>query len=82
VDHFAADDIRQQHALSCRLITLTSYFTAVVLLGAYSATLTSFLTIRHHDLPFTDFESLVNDGTYRVIVGSGSAHLNYFNVST
>ncbi|PNF23956.1 hypothetical protein B7P43_G10051 [Cryptotermes secundus] len=81
MDHLTADDNRQQQAWSCRLITLTSYFTAVILLGAYSATLTSFLAIRRHELPFTDFQSLVNDGTYRVIVASGSAHLNYFNSS-
>ncbi|KDR23150.1 hypothetical protein L798_15232 [Zootermopsis nevadensis] len=64
---------------SCSLICLSAHVTAVVLLDAYSATLTSLLAVRRHELPFTDFESLVNDGTYRVIVGSGSAHLNYFN---
>jgi hypothetical protein len=56
------------------------YLTAVILFVAYSATFISFLAVRRHDLPFTDFSGLVEDGTYRLGVLSGSARVDFFKV--
>lgn len=48
---------------------------------AYSATFISFLAVRRHDLPFTDFSGLVADGTYKLGVLSGSARVDFFKKS-
>jgi hypothetical protein len=56
------------------------YLTAVILFVAYSAIFISFLAVRRHDLPFTDFSGLVEAGTYRMGVLSGSARVDFFKV--
>jgi len=60
---------------------VTSYFTAVIVLVAYSATFISLLTVRRTVLPFTDFKGLLNDGTYKLGVFPNSAQMFYFEVS-
>jgi hypothetical protein len=60
---------------------VTSYFTAVIVLVAYSATFISFLTVRRTVLPFTDFKGLLYDGTYKLGVFPDSAQMYYFEVS-
>jgi hypothetical protein len=52
----------------------------VVLFVAYGAAFISFLTVRHHHLPFTDFQGAIDDGTYRVDVQAASADIDYFTV--
>jgi hypothetical protein len=52
----------------------------VVIFVAYGAAFISFLTVRHHNLPFTDFQGAIDDGTYRVDVQAASADIDYFTV--
>jgi hypothetical protein len=66
----------------CRLVCLTAYLAAVVLLAAYSGTFISFLTVRHSSLPFTTFEGILQDGTYKLGILERSVELNFFDVST
>jgi hypothetical protein len=65
---------------SSRLVFLTVYLTDVILFVAYSAIFFSFLAVRRHDLPFTDFHGLLADGTYRLGVMEGSADKDFFTV--
>jgi hypothetical protein len=53
----------------------------VVVFVAYSAAFISFLTVRHHHLPFTDFQGALDDGSYRVDVQAASADIDYFTVN-
>ncbi|PSN40519.1 Ionotropic receptor 160 [Blattella germanica] len=66
---------------SCRLIYLMTYLLAVVMFVMYSAIFISFLTIKRYNLPFDDFDGLLNDGSYEFGVLSGSARINYFKKS-
>ncbi|XP_069696058.1 glutamate receptor U1-like [Periplaneta americana] len=63
---------------SFRLVLLTAFVTAVILFASYSAIFTSFLTVRTHDLPFTDFRGFLSDGTYKLGIIEGSADKEYF----
>ncbi|KAJ4438051.1 hypothetical protein ANN_13990, partial [Periplaneta americana] len=63
----------------CRIVYLTSYVLGYVLLAAYSAALVSFLTVQRDILPFTGFEGLLRDGTYKLGVTKG-AEVSYFTV--
>lgn len=67
--------------LSCRVVFLTSYFTAVVLLAGYSAFLISFLATREtKEFPFTSFKQFLVDGRYQLGMLSDSAFTFYFEV--
>jgi len=66
----------------CRLVCLSAYLTAVVLLAAYSATFISFLAVRRSSLPFTTFDGMLHDGTYRLGIMDNSVELNFFDLST
>jgi hypothetical protein len=67
--------------LSCRVVFLTSYFTAVVLLAGYSAFLISFLATREtKEYPFTSFKQFLSDGRYQLGMLSDSAFTFYFEV--
>lgn len=67
--------------LSCRVVFLTSYFTAVVLLAGYSAFLISFLATREtKEFPFTSFRQFLVDGRYQLGMLSDSAFTFYFEV--
>jgi len=68
-------------ALSCRLMYLGVYLTAVTLCAAYSATLVSSLAVRKNDLPFKSFEDLLKTNEYRMSVVNNSAVLSEFEVS-
>jgi hypothetical protein len=65
---------------SCRVVYLTTYLTAVILLASYSATLISFLTVRTVRLPFNDLEELLNAGTHKLGALEQSTVLNHFRV--
>lgn len=67
-------------ALASRLVYFQTYAVAVVLFVAYAATFVSFLAVRRHDLPFTDFSGMLEDGTYKLGVLSGSARVDFFKV--
>jgi hypothetical protein len=56
--------------------------TGMLLLGCYSAAFITHLTLTDPVLPFTDFEGLLKDGSYRLGMAMRSAPLDYFKVST
>jgi hypothetical protein len=68
-------------ALSCRLVYLGVYLTAVTLCAAYSATLVSSLAVRKNALPFKTFEDLLKTNEYQMSVVNNSAVLSEFEVS-
>jgi hypothetical protein len=51
---------------SCRFVYITAYFTALVLLAAYSASLISSLTVNRSTLPLRDLEGILRDKTYKL----------------
>jgi hypothetical protein len=67
-------------SLAIRIVYLTSYVVSMVILVAYSAALTSFLTIQRTALPFETLEEFLYDGTYNLQVLPG-AEMSYFHVS-
>ncbi|XP_023708697.1 glutamate receptor ionotropic, delta-2 isoform X2 [Cryptotermes secundus] len=68
-------------SISCRLVFLTAYLTAVILLSAYSAALISFLTKQSVVMPFRDLQGLLKDGTYRLGIMPDSAEYEMFENS-
>ncbi|PSN36921.1 hypothetical protein C0J52_13895 [Blattella germanica] len=63
---------------SCRVVYLTMYLTAVILLAAYSATLISFLTIRSISLPFRNLEEILSIRTHKLGALKDSTMLHHF----
>jgi len=53
----------------------------MLLLGCYSAGFITNLTLREPALPFTDFEGLLKDGSYRLGMARANEQLEYFRVS-
>jgi hypothetical protein len=62
-------------------VWLTAYLAAVVLLAAYSAIFISFLTVRYSALPFTTFEGILQDGTFKLGILDQSVEFSFFDVS-
>ncbi|XP_069681206.1 glutamate receptor ionotropic, delta-1-like [Periplaneta americana] len=60
------------------LVFVTAYLTAVVLTASYSASFISYLTVRNVNLPFTDFNGFLRDGSYTLTVMRKSAELEFF----
>jgi hypothetical protein len=52
----------------------------MVLMAAYSAFLTSSLAVQRRQLPFKDFQGLLDDGSYRLGVLKDSSDINIFSV--
>ena len=73
---------RTPMSTSGRVVYLVSYLTAVVLLAGYSAALISYLTLRKPVIPFTTFEGLLRDDTYKFELLPFSSMHSYFEVST
>ncbi|KAJ9577295.1 hypothetical protein L9F63_006134 [Diploptera punctata] len=63
---------------SCRVLYVTTYFTAVIILASYSATLVSFLTVGKIILPFTDLEDVLRAGTHKLGAVKTSTVLYHF----
>jgi len=53
----------------------------MLLLGCYSAGFITNLTLREPALPFTDFEGLLKDGSYRLGMARANEQLEFFSVS-
>jgi hypothetical protein len=53
----------------------------MVLYMAYCATFISHLTLTRRELPFTDFQGFLNDGTYKLVAVYGTAQEAYLKVS-
>ncbi|KAJ9579001.1 hypothetical protein L9F63_024889 [Diploptera punctata] len=68
-------------SMSGRVVYLVSYLTAVVLLAGYSAALISYLTLRKPVIPFTTFEGLLKDNSYKFGVTPFSSAYSYFEVT-
>jgi ionotropic kainate glutamate receptor 2 len=67
---------------SYRVVYMTTYLTSVVMLASYSATLTSFLTVRTVKLPFDNLEEFLKAGTHKLGTLEHSTVLNFFRVSS
>lgn len=52
--------------ISMRIATICAILLSVIIFQVYSATIISFLTVDDSKLPFTDFETFVADGTYKM----------------
>jgi len=65
---------------SSRVIFLTTYLTAVVILTSYSAFLVSFITTRMYELPFNSFEEFLQAGTHYLATEPHSSQTTYFKV--
>jgi hypothetical protein len=66
---------------SCRVVYLTTYLLAVVLLASYSATLISFLTVLILEVPFNNLEEFLIVGTHKLGTLEDSTVLTLFKVS-
>jgi len=75
----AYDDIPKSASL--RTLFVTIYITGMLLLGCYSAGFITNLTLRDPALPFTDFEGLLKDGSYRLGMATVNEQVDYFRVS-
>jgi hypothetical protein len=64
-----------------RLASVALYVTSYILLSYYSAAYTTDLTLQDPALPFTNFEELLADGSYRLGMVRNSSTLDYFKVS-
>jgi hypothetical protein len=65
-----------------RVVYLTMYVVAVIMLTSYSATLISFLAVRTIELPFNDLEEFLRAGTHKLGALEHSTTLSFFRVST
>ncbi|KAJ9575647.1 hypothetical protein L9F63_007476, partial [Diploptera punctata] len=63
---------------STRILKLSTYWISVTILVSYSASLCSFLTLRNPVIPFSSFEELLHDGTYKLGILRYSSLLTYF----
>jgi hypothetical protein len=66
---------------SFRVVHLTTYLLAVVLLASYSATLISFLTVLIVEVPFNNLEEFLKVGTHKLGTLEDSTALTLFKVS-
>ncbi|XP_033607020.1 glutamate receptor 1-like [Cryptotermes secundus] len=74
-------EVQSPQLTSCRVVYLTTYLGAVVMLASYSATLISFLTVRTVKLPFNDIEEFLKVGTHKLGTLEHSTALNFFRES-
>ncbi|KAJ9579349.1 hypothetical protein L9F63_024546, partial [Diploptera punctata] len=63
---------------SIKVVFVTSYFTAVVLVSSYSAAFITHLTFRETELPFKTFEEFLLDNTYHMGIIPNTAQMDYF----
>ncbi|XP_021920300.1 glutamate receptor 2-like isoform X1 [Zootermopsis nevadensis] len=64
-----------------RLIHFTTHITFLIVFIAYSANFISHLTVQRSRLPFSDFQGLLDDGTYGLGVVYNNAHEDYLKNS-
>ncbi|PNF41651.1 hypothetical protein B7P43_G07625 [Cryptotermes secundus] len=69
-------------AMSCRLVYVGVYFTAVTLCAAYSATLVSSLAVQTNALPFKNFQQMLKRNDFEMGVVNNSAVLSEFEEAT
>jgi hypothetical protein len=64
-----------------RLTFVALYVTSYLLLSYYSAAFITDLTLQDPALPFTSFEELLQDGSYKLGMIRKSAQMDFFKVS-
>ncbi|PSN56459.1 Ionotropic receptor 163 [Blattella germanica] len=69
-------------AWSCRLIFITAYFTYLIIISAYSAIFISFLTVEHHEIPFTTFQELLETESYEFGTYGHELYVGMFEKAT
>ncbi|KAJ4446792.1 hypothetical protein ANN_13490, partial [Periplaneta americana] len=71
------------YSSACRIVYITSYACAIVLLAGYAGNYISVLSSgRPLVLPFTDLRGMLRHGSYRLGAMRGSAQLNFFDNTT
>lgn len=68
--------------ISSQISKMAAFIASGFLLPAYSAFIISFITIDKKVLPFTDFDTFIKDGTYRLTSLYFKFPLTYFKVIT
>lgn len=63
-----------------RLGFLSIFVSSLIILSAYSASLTSFLTVSTVSLPFSTMEEFVDQGSYKLITFRNSADYEIITV--
>ncbi len=66
--------------LSARIVFFISFLSGFVTYVSYSASLTSFLAIKHHRLPFTNAETMYHDSEYNIVTVEGTSYIDIFQV--
>ncbi|KAJ9587754.1 hypothetical protein L9F63_018826 [Diploptera punctata] len=70
-----------QRCTSLRLVMVTIYLTAVIVIASYSASFISRLTLREPALPFTDFNEFLQDGSYQLAMLPSTSRLDFLKSS-
>lgn len=65
---------------SSRIARISVYAVTAVVFPAYSGFLVSYLTVHIPKIPFTDLESFVQDGSYKLTTLSFKYATYYYNV--
>ncbi|KAJ9584260.1 hypothetical protein L9F63_021382, partial [Diploptera punctata] len=66
---------------SIKVVFMTSYLTAVIIMSSYSAAFITHLTLREIELPFRTFEEFLRDKTYHMGMVPNTAQMDYFKES-
>jgi hypothetical protein len=61
-------------------VYITASLMFLILFVAYSAIFISILTVHHYKMPFTDFQGLLDSGTYRLVVPGRPVYISIFKV--
>ena len=67
--------------LSSRIVFVAAFLCSVVLFNSYSANMTSMFAVKRTVYPFRDYNSLLNDSPFNVILIGGTASATMFQAS-
>lgn len=79
-NHWLIDGSRQPKENSIRITIITTRLIALFLVPAYSALLLKFILYPNIKLPFTNMQSFVQDGTYKLGFATSERWHQFFNV--
>ena len=68
--------------LPSRCLILSVSLTGALVYWAYNAGLVSLLTVEHFNLPVRSLNDIVANPSYKVVLQSGTAYVNYFKLAT
>ncbi|KDR11384.1 glutamate receptor ionotropic, kainate 5-like [Zootermopsis nevadensis] len=66
----------------CRLVYITAYITFVILFAAYAAIFISFLAVQRYKMPFSDFQGILDIGTYGFCIPAIPVYTSMFEEAT